>query len=185
MHKISQRCHTRFSYFIDRIESDKSSILFWYDKHFEVARDQSFDVITARKRSLGQGYIFTDECLSTGGGTWSMGGLVLGMGGCLVRGWYLVLGRVPGPGVPGPGEGCLVPGWVGMETPPMATAAGSTHPTGMQWDCLITNFGEPIKTAQSWLTNHMIRKWCLFNFTLGGGGCLVLLYFKKILFSNK
>ena len=41
-------------------------------------------IFTARKRSLGQGNMFTGVCLSTGGG----GGLVLG---------------VPAPGGPGPG----------------------------------------------------------------------------------
>ena len=38
-------------------------------------------------------------------------------------------------GVPAPGgaalEGCACSGGCLVETPPMATAAGSTHPTGM------------------------------------------------------
>ena len=105
-------------------------------------------IFTARKRSFGQGNMFTGVCLSTWGGclvrrsgpggwlvwgclvrgAWSQGVPGLGgawsggsawSGGCLVLG-YLVLGRLPGPG-----EGLV-------ETPPqMATAAGSTHPTGM------------------------------------------------------
>ena len=53
--------------------------------------------ITARKRSLGQGNMFTGVCLSTGG--------VPGPGG---------LGEAPGPGgVPGLG-GCLVLGGSGL-----------------------------------------------------------------------
>ena len=63
-------------------------------------------LFTARKRSLGQGNMFTGVCLSTGGcllqegGAWS--------GGCL-------LGGVPPPGGassegPAPGWGCLLPG---------------------------------------------------------------------------
>ena len=69
-------------------------------------------IITARKRSLGQGNMFTGVCLSTGG--------------CLVPGGCL---GVSGPGgVPALGGlvwGCLV------ETPRTATTAGGTHPTGM------------------------------------------------------
>ena len=99
--------------------------------------------VTARKRSLGQGNMFTPVYHSVHRG----GCLVLG--GCLVPGGYLVQGGVwswggclvpgvvPGPGgwVPGPGGvpgsgGCLV------ETPPQtATAAGGTHPTGMHSCC--------------------------------------------------
>ena len=60
-----------------------------------------FCIITARKRSLGQGNMFTGVCLDTGG-VWSRG-------------------RVPGPKV---GSG-------GNPPPPTATAAGGTHPTGM------------------------------------------------------
>ena len=62
-------------------------------------------IIIARKRSLGQGNMFTGMCLSTGG--------------CLLPG-----GMVPG--------GCMVPGGSLVEThPPTATAAGGMHPTGM------------------------------------------------------
>ena len=53
-------------------------------------------LITARKRSLGQGYILTSVCQEF----CSQGGLVLG--GCLVQWGVPGLGGVPGPG------GCLV-----------------------------------------------------------------------------
>ena len=100
-------------------------------------------LITARNRSLGQGNTFTGVCLSTGGvhgpgvawsggcmvlggvhdpgGAWSQG--VHGPGGCMVQGgaWSW--------GVHGPG--CMVPGGCMVETPPTATAAAGTHPTGM------------------------------------------------------
>ena len=66
-------------------------------------------IFTARKRSLGQGNMFTPVCHSV-----YRGGLV--------------------PGVAGPGGGgCLV------ETPPTATAAGGTHPTGMH-SCYKLNY---------------------------------------------
>ena len=54
-------------------------------------------VITARKRSLGQGNMFTGVCLSTGG-AWS-GGVAWSMGrGCLVWGVPALGGGVPDPG---------------------------------------------------------------------------------------
>ena len=64
-------------------------------------------------------------------------GLVLG--GCLLPGR-----RVPAPGgwVPGLGSGgcgCPLPGGCLVETPQMATAAGSAHPTGMH-SCIVTSF---------------------------------------------
>ena len=79
---------------------------------------------------MGQGNIFTSVCqefCSQGGGAWS--------GGCLLPGGCLLLG-VWFQGVPSPGGVCSgggVPGPVGMPggDPPMATAAGGTHPTGM------------------------------------------------------
>ena len=84
-------------------------------------------VFTARKRSLGQGIVFTGLCLSTGGGgAWSCG-----VEGVPAPGRGACSGGVPAPGggwVPALGSlvwGCLV------ETPPTATAMGSTHPTGM------------------------------------------------------
>ena len=93
----------------------------------------SDSIVTARERSVGQDNMFTGVCLSTGG--------CLLLGGCLVQGdrcllpGGLVWGWVPAPGgglvsggVPGLG-GWGVPG--GDCPPPMATAAGSTHPTGM------------------------------------------------------
>ena len=61
-------------------------------------------IFTARKRSLGQGNIFTPVCHSVQGG-----------GGCLVPG-----------GVPAPGGGGA---W--WRPIPEATAPGGTHPTGM------------------------------------------------------
>ena len=57
-------------------------------------------VITARKRNLGQGNMFTGVCLSTEGGAWSGGSGLLWGGGAYSR------------GVPGPGGGCLV--WEGL-----------------------------------------------------------------------
>ena len=67
-------------------------------------------------------------------GAWSGGSAP---GGCLV-------GGVPGLGVPGVGGawsgGGLLPGEVpGGDHPPMATAAGGTHPTGMH-SCFMTYF---------------------------------------------
>ena len=60
------------------------------------------------------------------GGSWEWGGVC--SGGCLLQGE----GRVPAPGVPAWGvsaQGGVCSG--GVETPQTATAAGSTHPTGM------------------------------------------------------
>ena len=77
-------------------------------------------IFTARKRSLGPGNIFISVCQEFcsrgGGGACSEG--VCSWGRCL-----LPQGSAPA-GVPGP-RGCLV------ETPPMAIAAGGTHPTAM------------------------------------------------------
>ena len=64
---------------------------------------------TARKRSLGQGNMFTGVCLSTGG-------CLLGGGGPV---W----------GAPSPG-GCLLWGCL-METPRWLLLRGGMHPTGM------------------------------------------------------
>ena len=93
-------------------------------------------IFTARKRSLGQGNMFTGVCLSTGGG--------LVLGGCLVtrgsgpRGVAapqracLVLGGLPGPGGSGP-RGVPGPRGCAWWRPPIhtATAVGGNHPTGM------------------------------------------------------
>ena len=69
-------------------------------------------IITARKRSLGQGNSFTPVCHSVHwGGAWSWGGLL--PGGCLLRG------------------GCLLLGGPGGDPPWTATTAGGTNPTGM------------------------------------------------------
>ena len=77
-------------------------------------------IFTARKRSLGQGNMFTGVCLSTGRvpapgggaccrGVWSWGGCLLREGACLGGSGH---GGVPAPG------GCLL--WEGglVETPP-------------------------------------------------------------------
>ena len=64
-------------------------------------------IVIARKRSFGRGNIFTSVCQEF----CSQRGSALG--GCLVLG--------------GSGPGGVVPGG----DPPMATAAGGTHPTGM------------------------------------------------------
>ena len=100
--------------------------------------EQRKNVITARKRSLGQGNMFTGVCLSTGGGACSGGflvpggacsGRVPGPGGCLVRGVYLLRGGLwSGGGVWSGGSGLGGAWW---RPPAMATAAGSMHPTGM------------------------------------------------------
>ena len=80
-------------------------------------RKTIYSVTTARKRSLGQGNMFTGVCLSTGVGAWSRG-------------------------VPGPGGGVPGPGGAWWRPPRTATAAGGTHPTGMHscfWGCCATH----------------------------------------------
>ena len=84
-------------------------------------------IFTARKRSFGQGNMFTVVCLSTGGGVWSQG--VPCHGGVWSQGGGCSSAGVPGPGgfgprgVPGPAgsvprgvaapqRGCLVMGGV-------------------------------------------------------------------------
>ena len=82
-------------------------------------------IFTARKRSLGQGNIFTPVCHSVHGGV-SQHALqvvsqhalqqgVCAIPGCLAAGGYAVCSRGGVPGGP----------------PRTATAAGGTHPTGM------------------------------------------------------
>ena len=99
--------------------------------------------MTARKRSLGQGNIFTPVCHSVHGGRCLLPGGVPAPGGCLVWG-------VPGLGGAWSGGvcswgvcswGCLVPEGCLVETPQTATAAGSTHPSGMD-SCVFTEFSE-------------------------------------------
>ena len=116
-------------------------------------------IFTERKRSLGQGYIFSSVCQEFcpgGGGAWSQGvpgvgawsWVVPGPGGCLVpcgiwsrpttKGGSL--GRSgPGPHPRGEVEGELA------SPPPMATAAGGTHPTGMH-SCFVYAFEQKILT---------------------------------------
>ena len=78
-----------------------------------------FLIITARKRSLGQGNIFLVVCQEF----CSQGGCLLRGGdwseGCMFWGGSALGGGAPGPGGPG------------GDPPQTATAAGSTHPTGM------------------------------------------------------
>ena len=110
-----------------------------WDTRHDLCRHFS-NFMTARKRSLGQGYMFTGVCLSTGrgclvraeggawsrGDAWSRGGAGPREGGAWSWGggawsggvWY---------------GGCLV------ETPQTATAVGSTHPTGMH-SCFLSYF---------------------------------------------
>ena len=97
--------------------------------------------ITARKRSLGQGNIFTPVCHSVHrwGGVWS-GGRVPAPGGGREGGWCLVLEGVPAPRGSGPrGSACSGgacsrgsgPGGAWWRPPRTVTAAGGTHPTAM------------------------------------------------------
>ena len=69
-----------------------------------------------------KGYVFTSACLSTGGvpalgDVWSWG--------CLL----------PGGGMPAPGGGACSQGGAWWRLPQTATAAGSTHPTGIHSCC--------------------------------------------------
>ena len=92
---------------------------------------------------LGQGYIFTGVCDSVNRGVPApvLGVSAPGGGGCLVPGG--VVWSQGGLGVPAPGGGTcsrrvwsgLVGGVPGGYPPGTATAAGSTHPTGMH-SCL-------------------------------------------------
>ena len=114
-------------------------------------------VFTARKRSLGQGNMFTSVCLSMGGGVLPQHALQVVSQHALqqVSRWGVlsqhalqvvsehalqqVSGRCLVWGVPAPG-GCLVwgacsGGLPGRDPPRMATAAGGTHPTVMH-SCL-------------------------------------------------
>ena len=82
--------------------------------------------ITARIRSLGLGNIFSSACqgFCPKGGSWIRG----------AWSWrYLVLVGVPGPrGVPGPDGGAWSQGGGVWRSPSkVATAAGSTYPTGI------------------------------------------------------
>ena len=95
--------------------------------------------ITARKRSLGQGNMFTGVCLSTkGGGVYGPGGCLLpggsGLGGSAPEGCLLQGGSTPGR-LAWSQRGLLTGGGGLVETPRMATAAGDTHPTGMHSCC--------------------------------------------------
>ena len=89
-------------------------------------------IITARKRSLGQGNIFTPVCHSVHGGGGTIPACIAGgISSCLAGGYAIpaCMGDAWSWGFCSLGVllpvGCLV------ETPPTATAAGGTHPTGM------------------------------------------------------
>ena len=119
-----------------------------------------FYVITARKRSLGQGNIFTPVCHSVHGGggrgacvaggrVW-LGGACVARGACMAGG-VCVAGGMHGQGVHGQGGTCMAGGghvWLGgmhgggmrgmHPLPPADTTStaygqpsGGTHPTGM------------------------------------------------------
>ena len=93
-------------------------------------------IITARKRSLGQGNIFIGVCQEF----CSQGG-VCSRGRVCTRGHVCSVGHVCSWGVSAPRglsapEGCLLLGGVSsrrylVETPLTDTPAGGTHPTGM------------------------------------------------------
>ena len=86
-------------------------------------------IITARKRSFGQGNIFTSMCQEfcpRGGGV-IPACIAGGIPACLAAG--LQVGLLPVGGVPAPGGSA--PGGAWWRPPGTATAAGGTHPTGM------------------------------------------------------
>ena len=97
-------------------------------------------LVTARKRSFGQGNIFIGVCqeFCSWGDAWS-GGCLLSGGVPGPRGGLLLGGGLLRRGVCSQGGawywGCLLPGGCLVETPPTATAAGGPHPTGMH-SCL-------------------------------------------------
>ena len=74
------------------------------DPDFLVGRALTLYILTARKRRLGQGNVFTPVCHSVHRGVWSRGdacwgGLWSQVGGCLLPGGCLLRGGgwVPGP----------------------------------------------------------------------------------------
>ena len=111
---------------------------------FHALKCNTFVIVTARKRSLGQGNIFTSVCqeFCSQGGCLVLWGLcsrgvpgpkgVCSRGGCLVLGGGLLRGSALG--------GVCSQGVPGGDPPPLtATAAGGTHPTGMH-SCFTFNF---------------------------------------------
>ena len=118
--KLCDVLHTIFSFFWTR----QTSHVVYLKIHRRL--------ITARKRSLGQGNMFTGVCLSTGGGVSAPRG-VHGPGGCVCYQGDVCSRGVCSRGCMVPG-GCLLRGGL-VETSWMATAAGGTHPTGMH-SCL-------------------------------------------------
>ena len=106
----------------------------WWTSVCAVGEKHAFMTDYCQKRSC-EGYVFTGMCLSTGV-AWSGGVLGVpdqggvcsrgGFGGCLVPGGGWVCSwRVSGPG------GLLQGGAWWRPPGGMATAADSTHPTGM------------------------------------------------------
>ena len=92
-------------------------------------------VITARKRSLGQGNIFTPVCHSVHRGVPGPEGCVPDLGGACSRGSALGGCLLWGGAWSGGGGGACSGGGCLVDTPRMATAAGGTHPTGMHSCC--------------------------------------------------
>ena len=135
-------------------------------------------IITARKRSLGQGNIFTSVCqefcsrlgvppLGWGCLLWG-GGLVLR--GCLLWGVLVPGGLVSRPTPKGGIEGGQVQAhnqggnWGGSGPgPPTATAAGSTHPTGIH-SCYIWGSQTSFLMAQLKRTLPISSLWKLWYF---------------------
>ena len=103
------------SFSLQDFSGDQWEVAFFFSHSFFHSFFFSFilSIITARKRSLGQGNMFTGVCLSTGGCLLA-GGLVLQ--GVHALGGGLVLAGVPAPGRSGPrgvpAPGGLVPGGV-------------------------------------------------------------------------
>ena len=143
--KISgKRTHPRNTHY----ESFPTLILYWAvlgsARFAEILQNYvARQVFTSRKRSLGQGNIFTPVCHSVQGGrAW------------LLRGACMVLfgglhGFIPGAGVVFPGAcmvflggGACVVFSVFSDTLRYSQWAGGTHPTGMHscWDNVLDNF---------------------------------------------
>ena len=118
----------------------KTDFVCWSNEASTTHLIPSLCIITARKRSLGQGNIFY-TCLSfcSQGGYLLPGGGEVPVLGDACSQWGLLWGGVP---APGKGGACSRRGGCLVEThhpyPRTATAAGGTHPTGMH-ACSICN----------------------------------------------
>ena len=133
-------------------------------------------VSTARKRSLGQGNVFTGVCLSTGGLCPSMHHRSLDQGVC--PGGSLSMGLCPVGSLPWGGlcpgglclgvsvQGGLCPGRVSVretpwtETHPVWSQAGSMHPTGMH-SCLCLKMTVTVNSV-----SHLLCKYIGISFFL-------------------